>query len=378
VEPNYTPPEDDEDWTRLHKGAGIVIYKNKPALKPRDDIITYNAEQHETQFNTNIQWQTTPAKARPRIEALIKRFWDVFDEEGVSRPIPGYAFHINTGAIKPFSCKMLRYGAHEARVITELVEALEKKNWIEDDFGPWGSIIVLAAKPNQAHVAWWEFVFRLCVAYRKLNRFTRLFRFPTPRCDEAVRGIRGNYFITMDLDCGYWQVQLDKASRDKTAFYTPEGKKHWMVMPMGATNAQPFFIAMVGDMRKAWNALAERQEIKLCSTTVPKLGKDDPDSKTILDDVILYAYTPDVLIGYFTVELEVLQHYHVTVKLRKSRFVQQAVKFVGMDILAEGNSPAKSKDKAFHKMTYPKSFTGLRGFIGFIGFYQDFIPLYEV
>jgi hypothetical protein len=274
------------------------------------------------------------------MEALINR--EVFNEEGVSRPIQG------TGAIKPFSCKTPRYGAHEARVITELVEALEKKNWIEDEFGPWGSKIVLAAKPNQAHVAWWEFVFRLCVSYCKLNRFTRPFGLQTPRCNDAVRGIQGNYFITMDLDCGYWQVQLDKALRGKTSFYMPKGKKHWMVMPMGATKAQPSFIAMVGDMRKAWNALAEKGEIKLCSTTVPKLGKDDPDSKTIIDDVILYAYTPDALIKYFTVVLEVLQHYRVNVKLRKSRFLQQAVEFVGVDILAEGNSPAQPSPKTKH------------------------------
>jgi hypothetical protein len=60
------------------------------------------------------------------------------------------------------------------------------------------------------------------------------------------------------------------------------------------------------------------------------------------------------------------------------RFVQQEVEFVGMDILSQGNSPAKSKDEAFHKLTYPKSFTNLRGFIGFLGFYQDSLPFYEV
>jgi hypothetical protein len=27
VEPNNTPPEDNKDWTRLHKGAGNIIYK---------------------------------------------------------------------------------------------------------------------------------------------------------------------------------------------------------------------------------------------------------------------------------------------------------------------------------------------------------------
>jgi hypothetical protein len=179
---------------------------------------------------------------------------------------------------------------------------------------------VLAAKPNQEHVAWREFIFRLCVSYRKINGFTRPFRYPTPPCDDAVRGIRGNFFITMDLDCRYWQVALDKASQDKTAFYTPSGKKHWTVMPMGATNAHPFFIAMINEMQAVWNDQAAKQDIKLCSKTINKRGKDDPDAKTIVDDVILYAYTVESLLRYFEVVLEVLEFYQVTVKLCKCGF----------------------------------------------------------
>jgi hypothetical protein len=174
------------------------------------------------------------------------------------------------------------------------------------------------------------------------------------------------------------RLALVKASQDKTAFYTPSGKKHWTVLPMGATNAHPFFIAMINEMQAVWNDQAETRDIKLCSSTINKRGKDDPDAKTIVEDVILYAYTVESLLRYFEVVLEVLEFYRVTVKLRKCRFVQQEVEFVGMDILSQGSSPAKSKDEAFHKLTYPKSFTDLRGFIGFLGFYQDFLPFYEV
>jgi hypothetical protein len=182
----------------------------------------------------------------------------------------------------------------------------------------------------------------------------------------------------MDLDCGYWQVKLDKMSQKKTAFYVPDGKKHWKVMPMGATNAHPFFIAMVERMRFKSNQLAKSRGIKLCSTTISQRGKDDPDAKTIVDDVLLYAYSVDALLKYFEVVLEVHQHYQVTVKLRKCRFIQTIAEFVGMDILSQGNTRAKTKDEAFQKMTYPISFTALRGFIGFLGFYQEFILLYKV
>jgi hypothetical protein len=97
-----------------------------------------------------------------------------------------------------------------------------------------------------------------------------------------------------------------------------------------------------------------------------------------VDDVLLYAYSVNALLQYFEAVLKILQHYRVTVKLRKCRFIQTKAEFVGMDILSQGNTPAKSKDKAFHKMIYPRSFTDLRGFIGFVGFYQEFIPLYQV
>jgi hypothetical protein len=136
---------------------------------------------------------------------------------------------------------------------------------------------------------------------------------------------------------------------------------------------------MVNEMQIEWNSHAEKQGIKLCISNVEKRGKGGPDAKTVVDNVILYSYTVESLLLYFEVVLEVLKHYRVTVKLGKCRFVQQEqVEFIGMDILAQRNSPEKSKDKAFHKLTYHKSFTNLRRFIGFLSFYQAFLPLYEV
>jgi hypothetical protein len=136
------------------------------------------------------------------------------------------------------------------------MEKLEKKGIVEDDEGPWGSQIVLASTPNQDHVHWSSFVFRLCVSYRKLNAITRPFTFPVTRCDDAVEGIGdAEFFLTMDYDAGYWQVSMDQPSKEKTAFFTPDGKKHFSVMPMGATNSHPAFVAMATKFKELWNKL---------------------------------------------------------------------------------------------------------------------------
>jgi hypothetical protein len=110
----------------------------------------------------------------------------------------------------------------------KLLDALEGQGVIEDDSGPYGATIVLAAKLNQGHLHWTEYTFRLCVSFRLLNAVTRPMQFPIPRCnDEAEKMGNCEVAITADLDAGYWQVLMHKYARDKTGFFTPDGKKHF-------------------------------------------------------------------------------------------------------------------------------------------------------
>ena len=136
----------------------------------------------------------------------------------------------------------------------KLLEALESQAIIEDDDGPFGAMIILAAKPNQEHLHWHEYTFRLCVSYRLLNAITRPFAFPIPRCDDEAEKM-GNcqLAITNDLDSGYWQVGMHKGSRDKTGFYTPDGKKHFCMLPMGINKAAPFFVCMMLQLKAKWD-----------------------------------------------------------------------------------------------------------------------------
>ena len=136
----------------------------------------------------------------------------------------------------------------------KLLAGLEDQGVITDDFGPYGAMIVLAAKPNQGHVHWTEYIFRLCVSFWLLNAVTRPFQFPIPRCDdEAEKMGDAECAITADLDAGYWQVIMHKYSRDKTRFFTPDGKKHFCNLPMGTKNAAPFCVCMMMGMKKLWD-----------------------------------------------------------------------------------------------------------------------------
>ena len=56
----------------------------------------------------------------------------------------------------------------------------------------------------------------------------------------------------------------------------------------------------------------------------------------------------------------------------------RSTSFVGLDIHAHGNGPAKAKFEAFEKLGQPKTFTNLNMLIGCFGFYQEHPPLYEI
>ena len=101
---------------------------------------------------------------------------------------------------------------------------------IRPSTSPWSSLIVMVRKKDGA----WRF----CIDFRKLNDVTHKDAYPLPRIDETLESLSGStLFTTLDLASGYWQVELEEADKEKTAFSTAEGHFEFNVMPFGLTNA---------------------------------------------------------------------------------------------------------------------------------------------
>ena len=336
-----------DDMEVLYKDYGKPLWANKSTLPPRDDLIIFDPAKHQAELDRNLQWRDCPIDKQEEIKSIIIDFWDVFAEEGVRKNIRGLQFHVDTGEIPPICVRAPRYGPHETRVINDLVEKLEANGIVEDDDGPWGAPIVLAAKANQEHLPWSQYTWRLCVSYRKLNAVTRPFTFPIIRCDDAVKEIGdASCFITMDLDSGYWQVACEPSSKTKLAFFTPTGKKRFTTMPMGATNAHPVFVALVAKFKKEWDTKAKSLRLKGFY------------SQVIVDDIIISARDNNTLISYFKCILEVLQHYRCTAKLKKCRFLPAVAEFVGLDIHPYRQQPRKVQIRGIQKARAPENFYG--------------------
>jgi hypothetical protein len=81
---------------------------------------------------------------------------------------------------------------------------------------PWAATIVLNGKNNGCT--------RFYVDYRKLNDVTKKDAYSLPHVDDSLDALSGaKPFSTLDLASGYWQVEVDPAGREKTAFTTHLG-----------------------------------------------------------------------------------------------------------------------------------------------------------
>ncbi|GBN63648.1 Retrovirus-related Pol polyprotein from transposon 297 [Araneus ventricosus] len=75
-----------------------------------------------------------------------------------------------------------------------------------------------------ADCAWKDGSTRFCVEYRKLNEITIKNSYPLPRIDDTLDAVnRSQWFSTLDLKSGYWQVEIQPEDKEKTTFTTGQG-----------------------------------------------------------------------------------------------------------------------------------------------------------
>ena len=60
--------------------------------------------------------------------------------------------------------------------------------------------------------------------------------------DDTLEALSGSkWFSTLDLICGYWQVEIEEKDRHKTSFCNREGLFEFKVMPFRLCNAPAVF-----------------------------------------------------------------------------------------------------------------------------------------
>ena len=300
-----------------------------------------------------------PPQYAPQVEALLLKYADVFSstDEDIGRTNL-VKHNIDTGLSPPIRERPRRLPLVQQAEVDKQVKGLLDRGLISPSSSPWSSQVTLAQKKDGK--------WRLCLDLRKVNSVTKKDSYPIPRIDESLDALSGaQWFCTMDLASGYWQVEMEEGSKEKTAFSVKGGLYSWNVMPFGLCNAPSTFERLMERVLSGlhWKTLL-----------------------VYLDDIITFGSTVPETISRLEEVFQRLREAGLKVKPSKCHLFQREVHYLGHVVSAEGVSTEPEKVEVVRSWPTPSSTTEVRSFVGLVSYYRRFIadfskiakPLYKL
>ena len=372
----YPDLEEDYDWLEERPAPPLVrktLHKLPTDIDPEFNV-KFDETKHGDYIRQHLHLDHLPAARAARVEALVKKWFCVFNPEGLRWPVLGYEFDIDTGDHKPIAIKKINYGEREAKVMDKHIAVLVDLGQVEQVFeSEWLFKALLAPKPHQESIYdIADFKWRFCVNFIPLNQITRLLAWPIPRCDNAISHEFGDSVFRWMYDCpqGYHQINATTDACKKLAFAAPNSRIfRYKVMPFGPVNGPTIFIQFIHDMNTDWQAIAHDKY----GVTI----NDDTNTKIIVDDILSFSVHEDTAFKYMEAQLEVCARRRLSISLPKSFFFPERMEFVGVDVATRGNHPAMSKHELLQTWPKPQIIRDIASFIAFGLFYSRWIPFYE-
>ena len=191
---------------------------------------------------------------------------------------------------------------------------------------------------------------RLVIDYRYLNKHTTPMRYPLPTIQNLISQLHGSkVFTTIDLNLGYYQIELEANTKEKTAFILDNRTWQFTRMPFGLSNAPCTF------------------QRAMCS-----LFGDLNYIKIYLDDLLIHSETEAHHITHLKEVLERIQEKNISVNFEKSKFMTTEVKYLGQKVTPEGVYPDNAKIDTLSEFT-PKSKKDIMRAVGLIQWFRPYI-----
>ena len=290
-----------------------------------------------------------PEEAK-KLQELVVEFASLFALSNLELGRTSVAtHHIDNGDSVPVRQPPRRVPFSLCPKVEKLVEEMLEQGVITPSSSPWASPIDLVAKKDGTT--------RFCVDYRRLNAVTKLDVHPLPRIDDSLDLLTGaQYFSSLDLAAGYWQVGMDRESQEKTAFTTHTGLYEFVVMPFGLCNAPATFQRL---MDVVLRGLAREKCL------------------VYLDDLLVIGRTFKEHIENLRQVFTRLMEAGLKLKPSKCKLARCEVEFLGYVVSKGGIATNPNKVTAVSGFPVPKDLKALRAFLGLLSYYRRFIPRFS-
>ncbi|KRH94585.1 pol polyprotein, partial [Pseudoloma neurophilia] len=261
-------------------------------------------------------------------------------------PIKGVEFPIVLKCEQVISLKPYSISLHIRPQLREHINMLLDRGILKHSNSIFATPCFTIPKPNGS--------IRLVNDLRQLNRITVPMEFYFPTITETFYRLKGNkVFSKIDLEKGFYQIEIAESDKFKTAFTCPLGKYEFHRLPFGMSNAPKFFNNMIS------RYLSEFENVVI-----------------FVDDILIYEKSPRKHIKSLQQIFKKLAQFNIIVNFDKSTFFTEEVYYLGYIIDGYSYRPDLSRITDFTKWKRPETETRreLQKLSGKMNWYSEFIP----
>lgn len=321
---------------------------------------TASGSQETTSIIDNIHIDSSlDAEQRGKLKSLLNEYSSIFSRGTADLGRTSLVkHHIDTGSNTPVRQGVRRVPIHKQREIKEHIDNMLQEGIIQPSCSPWAAPVILVPKKDGST--------RFCIDYRRINAITKKDAYPLPRIDQTLDALAtAKLFSSLDLTSGYWQIELDSESREKSAFTTNWGLYEFNVMPFGLCGAPSTF-------QRLMETVLAGLQWDLCLV--------------YLDDIIIFSQSFDEHLVRLKEVFERIRKANLKLKPSKCHLLKSKITCLGHIISQQGIEPDDTKIEAVKNWRTPTSATEIQQFLGFASYYRRFVanfseiaaPLYKL
>ena len=283
-----------------------------------------------------------------QLTALIAEYRNIFALKPEELGRTGLVqHHIDTGDNPPVRQRPYRVSDTQRSIIEEHVDDMLNRGIIQPRTSPFSHYS--GEKKDGTH--------GFIVDFRRLNAVTRKDSFPLPCINDAFDALsEKKYFSSMDLMSGYWQVEMEPESHERTTFITYSGLYEFLVLPFGLTGVP-------GTFARLMESVLHNLSYKICLI--------------YLDDILVHSKIFEDHLFHLCHVFDCLRLANLKLKPSKCKFACPQVTYLGHVVSPEGIALDADKISAVKEFPRPHNIKTVRSFLGLANYYRRFIKYFS-
>ena len=331
-----------KDWLDKYPSATLHTvkseeYKGRTNQSRREEI-----EKHLKNVDKEI-----PQDKKEELTNLLSSYKDVVALEGDRLGKTDIIKHVIDVPkdSKPIYIPAYRVAYSYKDIIDKEVEKMREEDIIEPSRSPWSFPLLVVPKKDKTY--------RVVVDFRRLNSITKTDPYPMPSMRDLIPTIgKKKFFSTIDLLQGFLQIPLDEESRQLTSFSSSSGRWMYKRMPFGLKSSPVTFVRLMDIVLE---------------------GLLDKGVYVYIDDLIIGTETLEEHLHLLDIVLNRLKKAGLKLKLKKCKFLQKKVTYLGHTLSEEGIQVNEEKIVAIKDYPRPKDKKAVKSFLGLASFYRSFV-----